>query len=299
MPDPIARHAVITGGSSGLGLALATALCAQGVRVAILARDRARLSDAHEAIHRAIPDAKLRAISCDVRDPAAVEAAYAGIEGAEGAVDLAIACAGAAHPGRFAALAPAAFRDQMELNYFGALHLAQAALPRMRPRGRGRLLLISSAAALLGLPGHAAYAPSKAALRALGQSLRAECAPDGVQVSTAFPADLDTPGLAAERPLTPPELAAISRLGGVMGPGRAAKRILRGLAKGRAEIHPGLAAFALARLAPLVLPQVTARLDRIAAKARAENDWIDRLPELPSPDAPIVSATRGRDGARE
>ena len=277
---PLARHALITGGSSGLGLALAAELLKQGAAVTLLARDRARLSDAHAALSR--DGAKIRALSCDVTDPAAMQDAAKEAERSLGPVDLAIACAGAARPGRFETLPEGVFADQMALNYGGSLNLARAVLPKMRSRGRGRLLLISSAAGLIGLPGHAAYAPSKFAVRGLAQALRFECLPDGVPVSCAFPPDIDTPGLAAEKPHTPPELSAISHRAGVMKPDRCARRILTGLARGRAEIHPSLAVRALARLAPLIQPLLLRRLDALAAAARAENDWMDRLPEPPA-----------------
>lgn len=270
MPRSKRRHALISGGSSGLGLALADLLAAQGVGLTLLARDADRLSDARIAIMMASPTARIRGRVCDVADPDAVEAAVAASETECGPVDLAIACAGAATPGRFETLGPDVFRAQMELNYFGALNLARSGLRRMRARGRGELLLIGSAAALIGLPGHAAYAPSKFALRGLAQALRAECRADGVHVAIAHPADMDTPGLEAERRTTPPELAAISALGGLVRPEAAAARILRGLDAGRAEIHPGLASWALARLAPPALPLVQAWLDRIADRAQAK-----------------------------
>ena len=265
---PLARHALITGGSSGIGLALAGALLGQGAAVTLVARDRDRLASAHEGLLRAHPGARLRALPCDVTDAPALAALIEGAERATGPIDLAIASAGMARPGRFEDIAEAEFRAVMEVNYFGALALARPILKRMRARGAGRLLLIGSAAGLAGLFGHCAYGPSKFALRGLGQSLRAECGPDGVQVSVAFPPDVDTPMLAAERAMMPPELAAISAKAGVMEPGRAAALILRGLAAGRGEILMTPPIWALARLAPAVWPMVERAFARIAARAR-------------------------------
>lgn len=268
--SPLGAHALITGGSSGIGLALARALAGQGIAVTIVARDKARLSDAHEDIRRAHPGAKVRALVCDVTDAAALAALIEDVERGAGPVDIAIASAGIARPGRFEDIPDADHRAAMEVNYFGALALARPVLRRMRARGRGRLLLIGSAAGLAGLFGHSAYGPSKFALRGLGQTLAAECGPDGVQVSVAFPPDVDTPMLAAEQSLMPPELAAIAAKGGVLSADDAAARILRGLGRGRAEILMTPQVWALARLAPLVWPLVARGFARIAAQARKD-----------------------------
>jgi 3-dehydrosphinganine reductase len=269
MTSSLGAHALITGGSSGIGLALARALVGQGIAVTIVARDKARLSDAHAQILRAHPEARLRALQCDVTDAPALAALIADVERAIGPVDIAIASAGMARPGRFEDIPQADHRAAMEVNYFGALALAHPVLARMRARGRGRLLLIGSAAGLAGLFGHSAYAPGKFALRGLGQVLAAECGPDGVQVSVAFPPDVDTPMLAAEQALMPPELAAISAMARVLSADVAAAKILRGLARGRSEILMTPQVWALARLAPAVWPLVARGLGRIAARAAA------------------------------
>lgn len=269
MSSPLGAHALITGGSSGIGLALARALAGQGIAVTIVARDQARLSAAHADILRAHPGARARALRCDVTDAPALAALIADVERATGPVDIAVASAGIARPGRFGDLSEQDHRAAMEVNYFGALALARPALARMRARGRGRLLMIGSAAGLTGLFGHGAYAPSKFALRGLGQVLAAECGPDGVQVSVAFPPDVDTPMLAAEQALKPAELAAISAMGGVLSAQSAAARILRGLAAGRAEIMMTPQIWALARLAPAVQPLLARGFARIAARAAA------------------------------
>jgi 3-dehydrosphinganine reductase len=281
---PLARHALITGGSSGIGLALAQALSGRGAAVTLVARGRERLSDAHEAVLRAHPGARVRTMACDVTDGPALAALIEAAERGAGPVDLAIASAGMAAPGRFEDMTDATARAAMEVNYFGALSLARPTLRRMRARGRGKLLMIGSAAGLAGLFGHSAYAPGKFALRGLGQALRAECAPDGVHVSVAFPPDVDTPMLAAERQLMPPELRALSALGGVMSADRAATLILRGLARGRSEILMTPQVWALARLAPMVWPVMERIADRLAAKAAAKS----------AAQLPVIRSDEGR-----
>jgi 3-dehydrosphinganine reductase len=254
-------HALVTGGSSGIGLAAARRLHGAGTRVTLLARDRGRLEAA------AGPLGAL-ALPADVRDAGALAAAVAAAEARQGPLDLVVASAGAVRAGRFEALDPEAHRALMELNHFGVLETLRATLPGMRVRGRGRALILGSAAGLAGLPGYSAYAPSKFALRGLAEALRAECRPDGVLVAIAHPPDVETPQLAAERAERPPELAALAGAGGVTSADAAARAILRGLARDRAEIPVGAGIWALSRLMPAVRPLFEAWVDAAAARAR-------------------------------
>ena len=261
-------HALITGGSSGIGLALARRLAGQGTAVSLVARDPARLAAAAAEI-----GPLARSFPADVLDGPGLAAAMA----AAGSADLLVASAGAVRVGHFHRLPEAAFRELMELNYFGVLNTLRAGLPVMRERGAGRALLLGSAGGLVGVWGYAAYAPTKAALASLAAVLRAECRPDGVVVSVAHPPDTDTPQLAAERAERPAETEAVAAAAGVMHPDAVARIILRGLRAGRAEIPVGLPTWALARLAPAVRPALDAWLDRRAARVR-------RAPAPPAAD---------------
>ncbi len=268
-PGPVraGTHAFITGGSSGIGLAAARRLTAQGVAVTLAARGRDRLAEAHEALTRAHPGARVRAAALDVTDAEAAAEAARAAETAFGPIETLIASAGAVVPGRFEDLPDAAFRELMEVNYFGVLNMLRAVLPRMRARGAGRVCIVGSGAALIGLPGYAAYAPTKHALRGLAETLRAECRPDGVLVSICHPPDTDTPQLAAETPLKPPELAAISAKAGVWSADRVARAMLRGLDRGKAEIFVGAELAALGRFGGVARPLLHRWLDRIADRA--------------------------------
>lgn len=254
-------HALVTGGSSGIGLALARDLASAGARVSLLARDPARLAAAAEPIGAL-------ALPADVRDAAAVAAAVAAAEARHGPVELVVASAGAVRAGRFEDLGADAHRMLMEINYLGVVETLRAVLPAMRARGRGRALILGSAAGLAGLPGYSAYAPTKFALRGLAEALRAECRPDGVLVAIAHPPDVETPQLVAERAERPPETAALAGAARVMSAPAVAGTLLRGLERGRAEIPVGAGVWALQRLVPAVRPLFDLWIDAAARRAR-------------------------------
>lgn len=249
-------HAVISGGSSGIGLALAQRLAGTGWSVSILARDPERLAAAHAVIAAARDgtDRRVFTVAADVADAGAVEGALQAAVGAFGPPSLLIASAGIVVPGRFDTLPLSAFRRTMEVNFFGTLHLVQAALPAMRAHGGGRIVLIASGAALLGLYGYTAYAPSKFAVRGLAEALRSELAPDGIGISIAYPADTDTPMLAAELPRRPAATSRIAAGARVRSADEVAAAILRGIRRNRFVITPGWEMSALAALHSLVGP---------------------------------------------
>ncbi len=261
-------RAILSGGSSGIGLALARKLAEQGWSLTILARDPTRLEAAGELL-RARSTGEVLLQSVDVSEAGAVETAVARSIEAGGPPALVVASAGIAQPGYFADLPLAVFERAMAVNYFGALHLARAALPSMRRAGRGRLVLIGSGAGLVGLFGYSAYSPSKFALRGLAEALRAEVRPDGVGVSIVYPPDTDTPQLAAENETKPAETRAITGAGGMMRAEAVADAILRGIERGRFSITPGLEMSLLAPLAGLLAPLLRWHFDGLARRARS------------------------------
>ena len=207
-------------------------------------------------------------VVADVSDARAMADAVAGAVDARGPVGTLVLAAGVAAPGRFEELPETAFREAMEVNYFGLLNTLRPILPTMREAGRGEVLIVASAAALLGLFGYGAYGPSKFAARGLAETLRAEYRPHGVRVAVVHPPDVETPMLEAERPRRPPETAAIAAAARTMDPDAVARIALRGLRAGRADIYPGLATWGLGRFVSLVKPALDRRFDRVAASAR-------------------------------
>jgi 3-dehydrosphinganine reductase len=229
--------ALVTGGSSGMGEALAAGLLGRGCHVVLLARDPGRLAAAALRL-----GGGTETLALDVGDADAVAAAMTALLGRLGPPGWVVASAGIALPGRFLDQPLAEHEAQWRTNYLGSLHVVHALAPSMARAGRGQVILVSSAAALGGFAGYAAYAPSKWALRGLGDILSLELGAHGVRVLTAFPPDTDTPQLAEEsarRPAFTARFAAGSR---PLTPGFVAGRILAAADRGARHVAPGFGA---------------------------------------------------------
>ena len=245
-------HALISGGSSGIGLALAHQLGAAGWDLTLLARDPGRLAAARSAL--LAHGGRVLTRSADVALPEAVDAAVTEVIAALGPPRLLVACAGIVVPGLFLDQPLEAFHRTMAVNYLGALHLVRTALPAMRAEGRGRIVLVASGAALLGLYGYGSYAPSKFAVRGLAEALRSELRPDGIAVSVVYPPDTDTPGLREELSRRPAITSALAASGGLLSAEQVAAAILRGIERDRFTIAPGHEMTVLACLHSLIGP---------------------------------------------
>lgn len=223
------KHFFVTGGSSGIGRALATQVVRRGANVTLLARDRTRLEEARLELQdqTAFPDQVVHTVSADLcQDSSALAGQLQEAEEACGPVDFLVNCAGSATSLRFEETPAAEFRRMMELNYLSAVHATKAVLPGMRQRGHGAIVLVSSIAGVFGVYGFSAYAASKFALVGLAQSLCMEVRHRGVSVTVAFPPDTDTPGFAEEQRTKPIETKLICASGGLHSPETVARSIL-------------------------------------------------------------------------
>jgi short-subunit dehydrogenase len=216
------KSVVVTGGSSGIGRAVAVILGSQGARVGLMARRPEPLAATVDAVRAAGGVAE--AVPCDVADAAAVRAAVSTLEARLGTCDVAIASAGI-HRTSWPLEADVA-SDVIDVNVKGCIHLAAAVLPGMLARRCGRFCGVASIAGVVGLPGNAAYCASKAAVIAFLESLRLDAVPAGVAVTTILPGVVDTPMITeAER-----------RAGGAVPAEDAAAQILWAIERGRAEV---------------------------------------------------------------
>lgn len=260
------RHAIITGGSSGIGRATARRLAAQGVDVTLVARSAERLAAAREEIAEAgmRAGARVMALAADVARREEVERAVAEAIEALGPPDLLVTSAGVTQPGRFQELPADAFERLMAVNYFGTLWAVRAVLPVMTARRQGHLALVASGLALYAIYGYAAYSPTKFALRGLAETLRAELTPLGIGVSLLCPAETDTPMLREERAAMPPETRRILAGSRTWSADEVARALLRGVRRRRFVIAPGLEMGLVARLHSLLGPALDWYVDRRA-----------------------------------
>lgn len=231
--------ALITGGSSGIGLALARLLLAEGARVALLARNPERLAQARENLLDAYPRAEISVWSADVTNAPQVTALLETFVAQQGTPDLLINSAGMAHPGRFEELPLEIFDQMIAVNYLGTVYVTKALVPAMLERGSGHIVNISSVAGFLNIYGYTAYGAAKFAVRGFSDALRMELKPRGIQVSLVFPPDTDTPQLAYENQFKPEVTRALAGNAGVLSPDFVAQEILAGVRRNAYLILPG------------------------------------------------------------
>lgn len=235
------KLALITGGSSGIGLAVAKKLAAQGSHIWLFARDQDKLDAACREISavRLDPNQKVGAIPVDITQKDQVDAAAAELLQQAGVPDLLINSAGFVQPGLFSEQDLDIYRKTMEVNYFGTLYVTRAVLPAMLNRGSGYITNISSEAGIIGFYGYSSYGPTKFAIRALSDSMRYELADQGIRVSVVFPPDTQTPQLEYEQPFKPALLVELEKDNKVLTADAVAESIIKGVAKNRYIITPG------------------------------------------------------------
>lgn len=216
-------RAIITGASSGIGLALARELSARGYELALLARRGDLLEElARELTTRAV------AIPCDVTDAAAVREAVREAEARlGGAFDLAVGNAGISIPGHATKFNVADAEQIIRVNLLGMMYFFDAVIPPMIERGSGRFAGIASLAGLRGLPTGATYSASKAAMQAFLEASRIELAPYGVGVTIVNPGFVVTPLTEKNR----------FRMPFVMQADRAARIIADGIERGKRVVE--------------------------------------------------------------
>jgi len=257
------RTVLITGGSRGLGLALARELAAQGARVAICGRDAESLDRARDSLARL--GAEVIAETCDVTDRRSVEQLVAQVHGSLGPVDVLINNAGVIEVGPAETMSLADYEEAMATNFWGMVYPTLAVLPEMRQRRGGRIVNITSIGGKLGIPHLLPYSASKFAAVGFSQGLRAETAADGIKVVTVVPGLMRTgsPRNAIFRGQHRSEYAWFSISDALPGLSisaeTAARRIIEACRRGDAEVLFPITA-RLAAVANTVAPGATSAL---------------------------------------
>jgi 3-dehydrosphinganine reductase len=204
----------------------------------------------------------------DVRDEAQLHEAFERGRDRFGGIRSLICCAGIVKPGYFTDLTAEDHRRHMDVNYFGTLHAVREAVADLTAVSGGTITCLSSAAGLLGVFGYSAYCPTKFAVSGLCEALRQELKPQGITVTAVYPPDVDTPMLAGETPLKPPELRALSSGENPFSAERVARALIAATEAGQARLLPGASA-RLIGLATGAAPGLLARyMDAVIARAQ-------------------------------
>ena len=197
------KVALVTGATSGIGLAIATTLLSEGYRVygtgrSILVKEKESASPSG-----------IRYIRMNLEDVDSIESAISTIIDTEGKIDFLIACAGIGIAGSVEATRFELASHQMNINFLGTAHTIKHCLPHMRAQSFGRIIIIGSLAGRIGMPFQAYYSSSKFALEGFTESLRYEVKPFGIDICIVEPGDFKT-GFTTSRKKNPETIPAYS-----------------------------------------------------------------------------------------
>ena len=242
------KRVIITGGSSGVGKVLAERLISKKANLALIARDKQKLSDTKkEFLKIASPGQTVEVFSCDVSDNQQVDETIKKIADKMGTPDILINSAGILREGYFENQPLDTFRNVMDINFFGTLHCIQSVLPFFKTNGKGRIINICSMAGLIGVFGYSAYCASKHAIAGLTGSLRAELKYQNIACHIVYPPEFDSPMVDEINKNRTAENRIIAQTIPLLSAGTVADEIIKGVEKGRYEITPGIATRIIAR----------------------------------------------------
>jgi len=191
------RTALVVGGSLGIGLAAAERLAAEGARVVLGGHDEASVAAAVETVAAAAADGAdaVAGVAGDVRDDGHAEALVAAARERFGGLDVFVYSAGVQRYGTLDGTDRATWEEVFDVNVGGIHRVGRLALPALRERGGGAVVLVSSVQATASQRGVAAYAASKGAISTLTRAMALDHAEEGIRVNAVAPGSVDTPML--------------------------------------------------------------------------------------------------------
>lgn len=262
--------AVVTGGSSGIGLATAKALAARGADVAIVARTPEKLERAAEQVRAAAanPSQRVAWKSCDLSSLEPTLTAFGELESEGFVPEVLVNSAGVIYPGEFISMPFEHFSVNVDSGFWSVVNPCRAVAPGMVKRGRGHILNVSSVAGYLGIYGYTGYSSAKFAVMGFTEALRFEMKPAGVTVSVVCPPDTKTPALDLEHTLRPPETDVIAGSIKPIAPEKVAEAIVRVVGTRRYLVIPDALSAFYFRLKGLVPELFFAIVDSDVRKAR-------------------------------
>jgi 3-hydroxybutyrate dehydrogenase len=186
------KHALVTGGGRGIGLACARALLLRGARVTLAGRDGATLAQAQQQLRALGASGEIAVQALDVTDEASVHEGFAAAAQRLGRIDILVNNAGQARPAPFLKTDSAHWQHMLAVNLSGVFHCCQAALPAMLDAGWGRIVNVASTAGLTGYRYVAGYVAAKHGVVGLTRALALEVAAKGVTVNAVCPGYTET-----------------------------------------------------------------------------------------------------------
>jgi 3-oxoacyl-[acyl-carrier protein] reductase len=188
------RRAVVTGGSKGLGRAIAAELLGEGAAVFICARHADELEATAAELRKEAPgSAAVIAVACDVTDPAQVSAMTGAAVAALGGIDILVNNAGGARPGRFGALTDDDWHEDIEVKLFSQIRCIRAALPELRRSPAPRVININAVYARYPDPAFLASSVNRASCLSLSKALSIELGAEGILVNSVNIGFVETP----------------------------------------------------------------------------------------------------------
>ncbi|ASK34948.1 oxidoreductase [Alcanivorax sp. N3-2A] len=224
------KRVLLTGGSSGIGLAAAEALAAAGARLVISGRRPEALSQAVARLRAG--GGQVEGVAADLATPAGREATLNKALECLGGLDILINNAGGVRAGRLEHTSEDEISTMLTVDLLAPILLTRAALPALRASGEAMVVNVASGIALIGMPFYTTYAAVKAGLSHFGEALRRELNGEGIQVMTLYPGATDTPMMGSSR--AGPDLGFNKE-----SPGAVAEAMIAGMQQGALQVIRG------------------------------------------------------------